>query len=49
MGYVYRQVDTEWEVGFFSPFGWVTESSHKSRVDAVLRLRWLNGGEMPRD
>lgn len=55
--YVYRQVDTHWEVGYWKPevldndwrstyWEWETESKHPTQRAAVDRLRYLNGAEV---
>lgn len=37
-----------WAVGFYNPLGkWVEESVHQSRLQASLRVVWLNGEKVP--
>lgn len=54
MSYVYREMPPtpiypiRWGVGYYNPHGdWQLESEHSTADAAALRVRWLNGGNLP--
>jgi len=47
--WLYQKFAATYHVGFYTPDGladWITESEWKTKEEAALRVRWLNGGNV---